>query len=247
MSLGEARIVWKGEVPKGRPLFCAVPDTGLIGFIASIHTIQETEMPLVGFIEAPWMPPIVSIFDGKPFPPVRIYGGGKITVLISEVPLENTLWPSFSNLTMKLYEEIGAEMLLASTGLPNPKRQEIKDLRLFATFTDQSLMERFGFDAKVFSGVMSGPYASLIQSALRRDVPALIYLVDSYPVYPDPEAASLIVRMIGSITETQLDVEKLLEKGAELRIKARQLALETQRSQKGGQAQTGRAPMGFYV
>ncbi|MFQ5710419.1 MAG: proteasome assembly chaperone family protein [Candidatus Geothermarchaeales archaeon] len=247
MPTEEARIVWKEKAPKGGLLFCSVPDTGLIGFIASIHTIQEMNLPLIGFVEAPWMPPIVSIFDGRPFPPVRIYGGEKISIFLSEVPLEQAFWQAYSALAVKIYEEMDASSLITATGLPNPKRQEMETLRLFAAYTDESLKKSFAPEAQIFSGVMSGPYASLIQYTLKSEVPTLIYLVDSYPVYPDPEAASVIVKMIGSIIDAELDVEKLLEKGAELRIKARQLALETQKSQRGAQAQTGRAPVGFYV
>ena len=247
LSSAEAEIVWGREATKRVPLFCTIPDTGLIGFVSSVHIIQESEMDLLGFVDAPWVPPVVVVQDGLPYPPVRIYGSDRISILLLDVPLESDLWHTFSDLAVRVYREAGAKAIIGATGLPNPKRQEVKELRLFTSFTDPSLMERFSFDAKEFNGVMAGPYASLLQLTLKNNIPSLVYLIDSYPAYPDPEAAALIVDLLGRMIDVEFDVQKLLDKGAELRIRARQLALETQRKQMEAQAMTGRASAGFYM
>lgn len=247
MSSRETEIVWGREAAKGVPLFCTVPDTGLIGFISSVHVIREAEMDLLGFVDAPWVPPVVSIQDGLPYPPVRIYGDDKISILLLDVPLDSEFWYTFSDLAIQVYRETGSNAIIGATGLPNPKRHEVKELRLFVSFTDPSLMDRFSFGAKEFNGLMAGPYASILQLALKNNIPSLVYLIDSYPAYPDPEAAAVVVDLLGKMIEAEFNVQKLLEKGAELRIKARQLALETQKKQMEAQTRTGRPSAGFYI
>ena len=247
MNNNGVNIVWEKEKIEGVPLLSSIPDTGLIGFISSIHVTQETKMELLGYVDAPWIPPIVSVYNGRPYPPVRIYGNEKLCILFSEVPLQNELWGKFSNLLIKLSREISATTLIGVTGLPNPKRQEITDLRVFSVFTDEGLKEKYAAEIVDFAGVMAGPYASMLQYTLKNKVPSIVYLVDSYPNYPDPEAEAVIVGLIGEIIEEEIDTKNLLEKGAELRIKARQLAMETQMKHREAQAMTGRPPPGFYL
>ena len=247
MSNKEASIIWEGEKREKIPLFCSIPDTGLVGFISSIHIIQEVKMDLLGYVDAFWVPPVVSVLNGRPYPPVRIYGNDKLCILLSEVPLQSSLWGEFSNLTVKLSKEIDTNLLIGATGLPNPRRQEVTDLRIFSTFTDKGLKDTYAPDIMSFAGVMAGPYASLLQHALKNKIPSIIYLVDSYPTYPDPEAAAMIVDLVGKIIDEKIDTKTLLEKGEELRIRARQLAMETQMKHREAQAKTGRAPPSFYL
>jgi uncharacterized protein len=82
---------------------------------------------------------------------------------------------------------------------------------------------------------------------LKHRVPSIVYLVDSYPTYPDPEAAAIIVDLMSRMIDEKIDTKSLLEKGEEIRITARQLAMETQMKHGEAQVKTGRTPPGFYI
>lgn len=77
-------------------------------------------------------------------------------------------------------------------------------------------------------GYMVGPQAIMLRRCARMGIPALALLAQCFYNYPDPEAAAEILKGLGNITDIKVDVSKLLEKGEEIRLKARDVMKRTQ-------------------
>jgi uncharacterized protein len=56
----------------------------------------------------------------------------------------------------------------------------------------------------------------------------LALLAQCFPNYPDPEAAAEVLKGLGKITGLKVNVAKLLEKGEEIRLRARDVMKRTQ-------------------
>jgi uncharacterized protein len=53
-------------------------------------------------------------------------------------------------------------------------------------------------------------------------------LAQSFYNYPDPEAAAMVLKELSHIFEIKVGISKLLEKGEEIRLKARDIMKRTQ-------------------
>ncbi|RLG60346.1 hypothetical protein DRN86_02775 [Candidatus Geothermarchaeota archaeon] len=240
-------LKWLDKKIKPLPLFVALPDTGLVSLLTAANIINQYKLPIAGYVDADWLPPMISILEGKPLSPVRLYVDEKILILISEVPIYPENWSNFSQVVLSIYDELALPLIIGATGLPNPKRHNLDKLRLFASYTDKSFKERYLKNVNDFSGLLAGPYASLLRSFLMREISAILLIVDSFPNYPDPEAAALVTDVIGRIVNKQFDVNILLKKASEIKLMARRLAAETQRIRSAVSTETGRPPTSFYV
>ena len=75
---------------------------------------------------------------------------------------------------------------------------------------------------------MVGPQALSMRYSVSKNVPAIAILAQSFYNYPDPEAAAMVLKEFSRIFEIKVDVSKLLEKGEEIRLKARDIMKRTQ-------------------
>jgi len=78
-------------------------------------------------------------------------------------------------------------------------------------------------------GYMVGPQALTMRYCAERKLSAIVLLAQSFHNYPDPEAAAVAINELAKITELKIDVSKLLEKGEEIRLRARDIMKRTQR------------------
>jgi uncharacterized protein len=77
-------------------------------------------------------------------------------------------------------------------------------------------------------GYLVGAQAIMLQRAANDGIPALSLLAQCFYNYPDPEAAAEVLKGLGRITEAKVSVEKLVEKGEEIRLRARDVMTRTQ-------------------
>jgi predicted ATP-grasp superfamily ATP-dependent carboligase len=64
---------------------------------------------------------------------------------------------------------------------------------------------------------------------------AISLLAQCYPTYPDPGAAASAINSLEKFLKFQIDVEELLEKAEEIKLKARDLMRQTNLSVSGVQ------------
>jgi predicted ATP-grasp superfamily ATP-dependent carboligase len=61
-----------------------------------------------------------------------------------------------------------------------------------------------------------------------RKLTAIALLAQSFYNYPDPEASATAIKKFADITDHKIDVSDLLEKGEEIRLRARDIMRRTQ-------------------
>lgn len=77
-------------------------------------------------------------------------------------------------------------------------------------------------------GYIVGAYAIILRKCAEMSLPAITLLTQSFYNYPDPEAAAAALNALNKILGLKVEVSGLLQKGEEIRLKARDVMKRTQ-------------------
>lgn len=223
-------IIEKGKVPSGATLIFGFPDVGLVGVIAASYLVEELNLSEVAYLESKILPPLVVLHNGLPHSSIRIFGDEKILLTISEVPIPVDIVYQVMDALMDWGKNKNVKMMISLGGIPLQDRQDATELKSFAAASSPEAL-KLAQDKNVeplTEGYIVGPQAIMLQRATNTDTPALALLSQCFYNYPDPEAAAEVLKDLGKIVDVKVDVTKLLEKGEEIRLRARDVMKRTQ-------------------
>ncbi len=224
------RIIDKKKIPSGATLIFGFPDVGLVGLIAASHLIDELSLSEVAYADSNLLPPVIVLHEGLPHSSVRIFADHDILLAISEVPIPNEIIYPVMDSLIEWAKSKNVRLMISLGGIPIQDRQDAKELKSFAAASNpQTIKMAKDKGLEILSeGYMVGPQAVLLQRAVTADSPALTLLSQCFFNYPDPEAAAEVLKVLMKVTGLKLDVTKLIERGEEIRLKARDVMQRTQ-------------------
>ena len=226
----EVKIIERNKVPSGATLIFGFPDVGLVGVIAASHLIDELNLSEVAYVNSELLPPLIVLHEGLPHSSIRILGDDKLVLAISEVPIPVDMVYPVMNALIEWAKNKNVKMMISLGGIPMQDRQDATELKAFAAASTPEAL-KIAQDKNVETlteGYMIGPQAIMLQRAANDGTPALALLAQCFPNYPDPEAAAEVLKGLGKITGLKVNVAKLLEKGEEIRLRARDVMKRTQ-------------------
>jgi uncharacterized protein len=227
----EVKIIEKKQIPSGAVMLFGFPDVGLVGVIAASHLISELKnLEEVAYMDSKLLPPLIVLHEGLPHSPIRIFGNNELLLAVSEtaIPAE-TIYPIMNTL-IDWGKEKGVKMMISLSGIPMQERQDLEKLKVFAAASSPEMLKMVqekGIEI-LMEGYMVGPQAIMLQRCANLELPALALLAQCFLNYPDPEAAAEVLKELANITGIKTDVSKLLEKGEEIRLRARDIMKRTQ-------------------
>jgi uncharacterized protein len=228
--LSEIHIVEKGQIPSGAVMLFGFPDVGLVGVIAASHLIEELNLAEVAYVESKSLPPLIVLHEGLPHSAIRVFGNHDILLAVSETPVAADMIYSVVDALIDWGREKKAKMMVFLSGLPVQERQDMKELKVFAAASSAEMLETVqakGIET-LMEGYMVGPQAVMLMRAAQMGLPATALLAQCFLNYPDPEAAAEVLKSLARVTGIKVDIAKLLEKGEEIRLKARDVMKRTQ-------------------
>ena len=228
--MSETRIVEKKPIPSGVVMLFGFPDVGLVGVIAASHLIDELGLEEVAYLDSRLLPPIVVLHEGVPHSPVRIFGNDKILLAASETPISADIIYQVMDRLIEWGQSKKVKMMISLSGMPIEDRQDVKELKVFAAGSSPEVLKMLqdkGVEG-LMEGYMVGPQAIMLMRCSQIGLPAVTLLAQCFLNYPDPEAAAETLKGLAKIIEVKVDVAKLLEKGEEIRLKARDVMKRTQ-------------------
>ncbi|MEM2446659.1 MAG: proteasome assembly chaperone family protein [Candidatus Bathyarchaeia archaeon] len=226
----EIKIIERKEIPKGTVMLFGFPDVGLVGVIAASHLISELGLEEVAYVDSKLLPPIIVLHEGLPHSPIRIFGNHNILLAVSETALQGELIYPIMHALIDWGKSKEVKMMISISGIPVQDRQDLEELKVFAAASDQNTLkmaEDKGVEI-LREGYMVGPQAVMLQYCATLGLPAITLLAQCFFQYPDPEAAAKVLEQLANFTGVKVDVSKLLEKGEEIRLKARDMMKRTQ-------------------
>ena len=227
----QVSVVEKEAVPEEPIVVVGLPDVGLVGVIATHYLIQKLGLREVAYVRSDLLPPIAVLHGGLPHSPVRVFGDKGLVVILSETAVPADAVAPLSRAIVDWCRAKRAKLIISLSGIPVPNRQDIDHPGVFGA---ASLPETLEFlkqhDVKVLeSGIMVGPYALILRYCAEQGLPALVLSAQCFFAYPDPEAAAAVLSVLAGFLGLELDVEELLQKGEEIRLRARDIMRRTQR------------------
>jgi uncharacterized protein len=224
------RIIEKKAVPADAVMLYGLPDVGLVGLIATAHIISQLDLTEIAYVESDLLPPIVVLHNGLPHASIRFFGKNNLIALISESPIPARAVQPIVRAIVEWSQAKKVKMAISLGGMPTPNRQDIEKPKVFAAASNASLLDMLQkkrIDV-LREGFMVGPQALVMRYSAERNIPAVALLAQSFDNYPDPEAAAETIEALNKIVEVPVDVSELIEKGEEIRLRARDIMKRTQ-------------------
>jgi uncharacterized protein len=227
----EVKIVEKKEISPNATLVFGFPDVGLVGVIAASHLIEELkDFEEVAFMDSKLLPPIIVLHEGLPHSPIRIFGNNEALLAVSETAISADIIYPVMNALIEWGKSKNVKMMVSLSGIPIQDRQDVQELKVFAAASNPDTLKMVqdkGIEI-LKEGYMVGPQALMLQRCATMGLPAIALLAQCFLNYPDPEAAAEVLKGLANVTEVKVDVSKLLEKGEEIRLRARDVMRRTQ-------------------
>ncbi|MCP8308520.1 MAG: proteasome assembly chaperone family protein [archaeon] len=229
----EIKIVEKEGIKIDSPIIIeGFPDIGLVGTIASLHLIDQLGLNEMAYIESSIFPPVMVLHKGILTEPVRIFGDKNILLVTSEIAIPPNAIYDLADTLSNWFKEKRAKLVISLTGIPVQERMEIDTPMVFGVGNSEdalSILKKNDIET-MEEGFIAGIYALLLKDCLRRNIPAIAILAQSFLNYPDPGAAASAISSLNKILKIDVDVKPLLERADEIRVKARDLMKQTQGS-----------------
>lgn len=235
MILSEAvNIVEKKTIPSEATMIIGLPDVGLVGLIATSYLISELNLEEVAYMDSDLLQPVVVLHNGLPHAPLRMYGNNELIAVVSELAVPAQSLYTIMREIVDWAQTKKVNRIVSIGGIPLENRQTINEPEVFAAASTQELLDALTKNGlkTLNEGYMVGPQALSMRYSVNKNVPAIAILAQSFYNYPDPQAAALALKEFAKISDVKLEVSKLLEKGEEIRLKARDMMKRTQEEMK---------------
>ncbi len=192
--------------------------------------VSELNLKEIAYVDSNLLPPIVVLHDGLPHSPLRIFANKSLIAVIAEMPIPADTVQPITQAIVNWLQSKNVKMTISIGGLPVPDRQNIKDPKVFGAASNASVLKMLqekGLEI-LTEGYMVGPQALVMRYCAEKNLPAIALLAQSFYNYPDPEAAAAAIKELTNITGLKVDVSQLIEKGEEIRLRARDVMKRTQ-------------------
>jgi uncharacterized protein len=224
------KIVEKKPIPSEATMIIGLPDVGLVGLIATSYIISELNLEEIAYMDSDLLPPVVVLHKGLPHAPIRIYGNQNLIAVISELAVPT---PSIYTIMQEIVDwgqTKKVKRIVSMGGIPIENRQSINEPEVFVAASNQELLDTVNKNGlkTLNEGYIAGPQALSMRYSVSKKMQAIAILAQSFYNYPDPQAAAMALKELSKVSDIKLDVSKLLEKGEEIRLKARDIMKRTQ-------------------
>jgi len=224
------KIVEKNPIPSEATMIIGLPDVGLVGLIATSYMISELNLEEIAYMDSDLLPPVVVLHKGLPHAPLRIYGNQNLIAVISELAVPAPAIYTIMREIVDWGQAKKVKRIVPMGGIPIENRQSIKEPEVFVAASNQELLDTVNKKGlkTLNEGYIAGPQALSMRYSVSKKMQAIAILAQLFYNYPDPQAAAMALKEFSKISDIKLDVSKLLEKGEEIRLKARDMMKRTQ-------------------
>ncbi len=207
-----------------------MPGIGLVGSIMTSFVIRELKMEVVAAITSPEFPPYTLIQNGKPYPPIRIYGHERrecgddcrdIIIVTSEITLRPDQYCGLSAILTEVFDELGVTSIIAIEGVPQ-FQEDMSILACGSSKASVDKIEELGLK-KLEDGLVRGLTGVMLYEAFHSGKDVIAMLCPANPALPDPRAAAEILEPLSKIVpELKIDAEPLYKEAEEIENKIKQ-------------------------
>jgi len=217
-----------------KTLVIGLPEIGLVGTISAMQIIESLEMDEVGYITSELFPPLVIFHDATPKAPFRLFRKKTLALLVAEIPLPPFALNTFVEALVDWIKSRNVELTVLIGAIPLPNRHQLshEDLTVFGIPIGKPAI-KLATPLKlppITDGIIIGPLAKLLWRLMEEQMSTLSIYATAFEHYPDPGAAVAILNVLNKLLNIKIDVQELLEREDEIRLRLRDLAHSTERT-----------------
>ena len=231
----EIRMLKKAEL-NGYTFIEGFPGIGLVGPMSIGYMIDKLKMEYCGYIHSDDFPPLISIHNSKPMPPVRLYYSQKnrIVAVFAEFAIPIELNYDMSERLIDFVKSNGIAKIISIVGVPikslglgiDAKNAETeksdKVYGIASTESQVKAIEKAGM-VGVTEGVATGVSALLLERAVIENIDDLAILVSVDQGMIDPKYAELAVNKIDALLDLNIDTAELEKEARLVEAKVKEL------------------------
>lgn len=192
------------------------PGVGLVGAMSISYIIEKLEMEYIGYLESKEFPPLISIHETIPMPPVRIYISEKYKLIsiFAEFSIPIELTYELADEIFQFIKDQKISKIISISGIPinkNTNENELDKNNVFFVASDKKLVKQIeNSEIKPISeGISSGINALLLFKAVSNNIDAINILIPIDPAVVDPKYAESAIKTINKLLELEIDTQEL--------------------------------------
>ena len=222
--MAEIRLLKQVDL-SGCTLIEGFPGAGLVGPMAISYIISKLSMDYIGYVDSELLPPLVSIHNDMPLPPVRLYYSKKykMAALFAETsPNKEASIYHIADILYRFIKDSKFSMTISLSGVPVEKPDNDTVFGIVSTPKLGKVLDDAGVK-KIGEGVATGISACLIMKAAIDGTSDINLLVQVNPEMIDPKYAELAIKRINKILNINIDVSELEKEAKEVETRIRNL------------------------
>ncbi|EQD45537.1 protein containing DUF75 [mine drainage metagenome] len=211
------------------------PGAGLVGPMAISYIISKLSLDYVGYVDSELLPPLVSIHDDMPLPPVRLYHSKKykIVALFAEtIPNKEAAIYHIADTLNEFIKKGNFSLTISISGVPVEKPNGEDVYGIVSTPKLSKVLDGAGIK-KIGEGVATGIGACLIMKAAIDNRDDISLLVQVNPEMIDPKYAELAIKKVNKILGIDIDVSELDKEAKEVEARIRDLLQKSKQTPQG--------------
>ena len=220
------------------------PGAGLVGPMAISYIVNKLSMDYVGYVDSELLPPLVSIHNDMPLPPVRLYYSKKYKMAALFAETSPNKEASIYHIADSLHEFIKENkfsMTISLSGVPVEKPDGDSVFGIVSLPKLSKTLDDAGIK-KIGEGVATGISACLIMRAAIDSTSDINLLVQVNPEMIDPKYAELAIEKMNKILGIDIDVGELDKEAKEVEARVRDLLEKSKESPHDIDAQPSTVP-----
>ncbi len=211
---------------EGYTLIEGFPGVGLVGPMAVSYIIEKLSMEYFGYFESQAFPPLVSIHNGIPMHPVRLYASSKykLVAIFAEFAIPPEMTYILSKKIMEFISANKIAKIISIGGMPsaNPaielgdsQDSDSKDVKkgetVYAIISRPDISDELKDSGVVpiTEGVATGISAILMIDAVAQKIPDINILVQVDQNVVDPRYAEIAIKSVDKIADLKIDITEL--------------------------------------
>lgn len=218
------------------------PSKGFVSTIATKYMIDDLDMELIGYVKSDSIRSLAVVHNSKAMHPVRIYAKGNIILIFSEITVPITDTGEFADAFREWFLKIKPEkviLLAGITGKGIEKEHEI--FGVASTPKLNELMKKLDINM-IGEGMLVGISSDILLNCMDDNIPAISLMAET-EYTPDPLGAASMLRMLNTILDLDIQIDKLVDKGKEIEEEFKDIAEQLKRGKKSHKEMDGFSPM----
>ncbi len=208
------------------------PGVGLVGPMSISYIINQLNLEYVGYIKSDLFPPLVSIHNNIPLPPVRLYYSKeyKILTLFAEVgPIAEDYIYEISDGIYNFIKSQKIHQVISISGVPVHNTENKGVFGIASTNEGINELVKMGIN-KVGEGVATGISSLIITQSTLDNLLDFNLLIPVNPDIIDPKYAELAIQSINKILNIDINISELDKEAKIVESKIKDLVKKSKES-----------------